>query len=890
MPENAPHSPGLRDSVLRARDSISSQRAKLKAEHRRGSPGIQICNRFTDLLDAAITDIFESALADLFPGDPAIRTKVALVPHGGYARKEMAPYSDVDLMLLHKQGTISEVSGLSARLIQDISDVGVDLGFSLRTISQCCQMAQRDPIICSSLVEARFLAGSQKLFAKFSQRFARMVRSKASSLIKTIEEARREERSKYGEAVHLLEPNVKRSRGALRDIQFLRWIGYLRFGDAAPSYLYRAGHISKDDYNQIRKALDFLLRLRNDLHFEAGMARDTLHRSEQVRIAESMNYQGSESLLPVEEFMRDYFKHTESVRNVAADLADKARWRSPWHSSALGYMVSSRADSDTIVGPVHISTTPQGRERLASNLSSILRLMDVANRYDRRIDHPTWDAIRNAMATTENIEVDDEAIDRFMTLLSEPTRLGRYIRRLHQLGVLEKLVPGFDHARCLLQFNEYHKYTVDEHSIRAVEEATRFASDQDTVGRAYRKIENKALFHLALLVHDLGKGYQEDHSEVGARIAVKVAAHLRLNEEDSETLRFLVHRHLMLSHLAFRRDTSDEQLVLKHAVEVGSRQVLRMLFVLTCADFAAVGPDVLNDWKRDVLCRLYRRMANHLSSSDDSIAEATDRFEAMRRELLSKIRPSDSSAWIARHIEQLPGSYLEGPSSNQLMDDLRRLQCLEPESVMVWGRYIADRKVSEYSIGAFEGKVPGIFHRLAGTFSSLGLQTLTAEIHTLADGLILDRFYVADDDYSGCPPDGRFDMVSAAIEKALSSDEYVVPKFRRKWRAGLSGETASLTNLSAKVRVDNTSSDTSTIIDVFAHDRSGLLYAISRAIFDAGLSVNCAKIGTYLDQVVDVFYVTDGNNQKVTDDEQVQEIQNRLLAAIESVSSMPAGR
>ena len=470
-----------------------------------------------------------------------------------------------------------------------------------------------------------------------------------------------------------------------------------------------------------------------------------------------------------------------------------------------------------------------------------------------------------------------------MRLLSEPNRLGRSLRRLRQLRVLDRLIPGFDHAHCLLQFNEYHKYTVDEHSIRAVEAATSFIDDESTLGRAYRKINNKAILHLALLVHDLGKGFPEDHSEIGARIAVNVAKHLRLNEEDSETLRFLVHRHLMLSHLAFRRDTSDEQLILNHAIEIGSRGLLRMLFVMTCADFAAVGPGVFNDWKKEVLCRLYRQMASHLRNPGDPVSDASDRVDTLRQELLANA--SAPSPWIARQIDELPLSYLQGPSVDLLIDDLARVECLEPEDVMAWGRYIEDRKVSEYSAAVFEGKVPGIFYRLTGTLSSMGLQILAADIHTNSDGLVLDRFYVLDDDFNGCPPDVRFDDVSNALQRALKVKEFKQPTFRKKWKGTTAHEPGTFAVQPTKVSIDNSTSDIATIIDVFAHNRGGLLYAISRAIFECELSVTHAKIGTYIDQVVDVFYVTDRSNRKVTDADRLDHIKRKIFDAIDTVKS-----
>ncbi|MCA9200687.1 MAG: HD domain-containing protein, partial [Planctomycetales bacterium] len=766
---------------------------------------------------------------------------------------------------------------LAQRLVQDISDLGIELGFSVRTTGQCKQMIQRDPVILTSLLEARFLVGSVNLYRNYSDVIKRTLRRRTDHLIREIEESRKEERAKYGDTVHLLEPNVKRSRGGLRDIQLLRWVGGVKYGYVDPNFLQRSGFLSNDDYRTLRKAIEFLLRLRNELHFHADNARDILTRSEQKRIAEVRGYQGRDGLLGVEEFMQEYFEHSEAVRHVVSHFVSGARWHRGTAAEFLGRMTSRNVKGDFRIGPRHIVATRQGLLKVTTRALDVLRLIELASQTNRRIDHPTWEAIRNRMIQFDDIQVDEEAITLFKSMMARPEGLGRVLRRLHELRVLEKLIPGFSHARCLLQFNEYHRYTVDEHSIRAVERATDFSDDNSVLGKTYREIKNKSLLHLALLVHDLGKGFPEDHSEVGATIAEQVADNLTLNQADAELLRFLVHRHLMLSHLAFRRDTSDETLVISHAAEIGSPEVLRMLFVLTCADLAAVGPGVLNQWKLEVLTSLFQRLMHHVSG-DEVTDSAVDWVSHLRTEVRKKVSSEPDREALERHIDQLPLAYLEGPSSEWIVDDLRKLNNIAPANVIAWGRYIPERQVAEYSVSANESNLPGVFHRLTGALTSMGLRILSAEIHSLADNMLLDRFDVQDDHYQNEPPKERFDAVSKALVQSLTDE--AKPVFKKRWNA--EPTSSNLTDLPTKVRIDNSTSDHYTIIDVFTHDRIGLLYTISETIFNLGLSVHHAKIGTYLDQVVDVFYVTDSQQQKIQDEDWLSHVKTTLLNAIDT--------
>lgn len=870
---------GLRPAVVAAKERLAQGRQRLRRQHEAGSPGVQVCTLLTDLLDGVILDLFEAVQTELDGDGLAALSQIALVAHGGFGRRDVAPYSDVDLMLLVQPSVEKHIEPLARKLSQSIFDCGLQLGFSVRTPQQACQLARGDATICTALAESRLLTGSVKLFTTFATRFRRMVQSHSKTLISAIERARRDEWKQHGGTVNLLEPNVKRSRGALRDIQLVRWIGFIAHGESELEALQRAGHLAKLDYQRLRDARDFLLRLRNELHFEAGKAHDLLDKSEQLRVAEKFNYPGDAAILPVERFMRDYFEHTNEVRNVAAHAVAMVRPRNLL-ANTLHPWVSHLVEGDFRVGPQHIKATRRGLKKVTSDLDQVLRLMGLANLYSKRIAHETWEAIREAMTSRSDLKVTPAATERFLELMAQPGQLGEQLRRLHELRVLEKLVPAMTHARCLLQFNEYHKYTVDEHSIRAVQAVTEFMNDPGPLGDAYRSLRSKRTLHLALLLHDMGKGFIEDHSDVGARIAADMAGLFCLPLRETQTLVFLVQQHLVMSHLAFRRDLNDEQVVVRFAVEVGSPEVLQMLFLLTAADLAAVGPGVLNQWKLELLTELYRRTMRYLAGDTPGSGGGASALAIKRDELRLMVKDGRHRAWWDKQLDTLPGWFLFGGPPERQFAELDQLRQLPHKDAIASGRFDADRNATEYTIGTYEEITPGIFHKLTGALSSKGLQILSASIATLADGLVLDRFYVIDADYANEPAVSRIDEVCAALVKALKDTSDKPPTFRKLWQSKPKLTSPSAGSAPAEVRIDNGTAENYTILDIFANDRMGLLYTITRTIFELGLSVHVAKIATYVDQVLDVFYVTDQAGRKITDEAKLEEIRQRLLAAI----------
>ncbi|MCA9179874.1 MAG: HD domain-containing protein, partial [Planctomycetales bacterium] len=462
-------------------------------------------------------------------------------------------------------------------------------------------------------------------------------------------------------------------------------------------------------------------------------------------------------------------EHTSEIRYCSAHFAETAKWQSPVALS-IEHTLGIPVQRDYRVGWRNVWATQSGLERLRRDPAAVLELMAVSSRFSKPIEHQTWREIRSAMLTRRITEIDRVTIQRFLELMSSSGNLAEQLRRLHELRVLEQIIPEMTHARCLLQFNQYHKYTVDAHSIRAVECVTDLESDNGLLGIIYRGLKNKRILHLALLIHDLGKGYAEDHSELGRQIAERTAERLRLSAQDKETLIFLVHQHLLLANTAFRFDLSNNEAAVKFAAIVGSSERLQLLLLLTYADLASVGPDVVNQWKVDLLLQLYHQTDSHFR--DDKLGEGFRGEIAHRREVILQTAPNtkdeEELTWWRSQIEALPIGYLMRTTPHVAVAELANLRQLDTEHSLAWGKYIEPQQAVEYTIATRQsGRPIGTFHRITGALSSMGLQINAADIHTQPGDIAWDRFIVEDQEFEGAPPQARIDAVCRKINSAL---------------------------------------------------------------------------------------------------------------------------
>ena len=838
---------------------------------------MQVSTLLADVYDDVVLAIWDAAVTE--HSDDQCIVGLSLVAHGGFGRRDLAPYSDADLMILTTRSSESLANKLAGNLTRDLADVGITPGLSIRLPDEACRMSWSDPVVYSSLAESRLLAGSLQLYSKYFYQFSRGANRRAKRLMRDVVEARVDERRKWGETIYLLRPNVKRSRGALRDIQLIRWLGFARSGETDLERLVKLGILSEEDFRAIRAAYSFLLRLRNELHFREKKNQDILDRAIQIEIAESWGYRGEGGQLPVEQFMQDYFAHTRNVRYSSKFFVDDAI-TAPLITRSFEWLRSKKIDDDIYMGPTHVWVRKERLEEFSFCLPDVLRLMRLANQYGKRISHPTWQAIRLAMQEREITDPDQQTIDEFLNLLGSSGRLASLLRRLHELRILEQLIPEFQRMRGLLQFNAYHQYTVDAHSIRAVEAATDLSDRDGGMGRRYRRIADKRILHLALLIHDIGKGYEEDHCIVGARIARQTAKRLSLPTEDAETLEWLVLKHLAVNVIAFRHDLTDPEIVLSFASEVGSIRRLELLVVHTYADLVAVGPGVATDWKINLIDDLYRRTRRYFDSGNLPGSPDDPELEGGRKSVLAELQKRSSPQDSYLVLNHLPLSLLDRCDPVCLADEIEMFHQVNAGDTKTFctSSYDQDVQATRFTVISREtSHTIGTFARVTGALSTCGLSILRARIETVGD-VAWDYFWAVDSSkVDGKMADDETQKICQRVCQLLASPDEPLPPYRKKWAMQGDCEPESVNLLPTKVVIDNDTVDRYTILSYFAYDSVGLLYRIAAALSGNDVVLHFAKIDTHLDQVADVFYLTESDGSKLLQENRKAAIRESLL-------------
>ena len=517
----------------------------------------------------------------------------------------------------------------------------------------------------------------------------------------------------------------------------------------------------------------------------------------------------------------------------------------------------------------------------ASDLPAVLRLMSLANHRSRRIGHRTWQAIRKAMMERESTHPDPESVGAFLTLLSRHGRLAPLLRRLHELRIIEQLIPAFKRTRGLLQFNAYHKYTVDAHCIRAVEAATDFQNEDSAMGRRYRRLKDKALLHLALLIHDVGKGYEEDHSIVGARIAEDVADSFDLDPDSKDVLSWLILKHLAINTVAFRHDLSDPQIVLSFAKEVGSIRRLELLLVHSVADLIAVGPDTLTDWKMNLIEELYIRTRRYFESGDLP-GENDAQLDEVRGEISEMLTEAGAGTTCHELLTQMPLSMLRRAAPDVIADRLQQVAGVidDGKNCMCWSEFDELVKATRYTVMYRQGgQRVGIFARVTAALSTSGVKILHANIETVGD-VVWDEFLVRDPDFPDEPPSSRTNQIVMRVHDLLDSPDAPLPPYRQTWNSARKREGDSVNLLPTKIEFDNDSLARYTIVSLFAYDQTGLLYRVATEFSRLRVVIHFAKIDTHLDQIADVFYLTEENGSQIRDENRQNEIRQAILGVL----------
>ncbi len=882
--------------ITSLKEQILEKRAAIRAAHQAGATGQAVSSSLLALAENTIAQLYRVTLEGLDVGvDHQLSERISIVALGGFGRAEMSPHSDIDLMVLNRGKPVDSVHKFSAELFRNIWDVGFQVGHSVRTIDDCIALGKSDLSAKTALMEARFLIGSASLFRDFHEKFGKQVvrRHVNEFLLGKIEERYREY-DRYGTSVYMLEPDIKRSKGGLRDLHFVQWAALARYSIATLEDLHCKAFLSNRDFKALISAREFLSRVRAELHFHAGSPQDILTFDEQIRLAEKFNFSDEPHLRGVERFMQQYYRHTTAVADISERFVKRCRIPSVWDRFA-SLFPSKRPERGFLVRNCRLTIDPAYHGEVMRSGVLLMRLFFLSVKEKISIDDDLLEELHIQIDGMMQEQFMDPMVNEmFLHILSGPHKIVGVLNLMHRVHLLEKMIPAFGSARGLMQFNQYHKYTVDAHTLEAVACAQGFSDtnselrERASLSRVYREIRRKDLLHLALLLHDLGKGKKGDHSVIGGGIARAASQRLGLNNREMALLVFLVENHLRMSHIAQRRDLSDPKVIQKFSKQVGTPEVLKMLYVLTAADIAAVGPETLTTWKRDLLAELFIRtldtVAGPTAVPEDRDSKPVRRIEdrllkivpAWWAKVSSKVGEEDWKKWVEVQTRVTPVAYLLSTPHEIIMSHLEAIAILEDGGVEAKVSFDQEKEHIDITVYAFDNLVPNIFTKIAGAMAVSGLQVLGARITTRLDHLVIDQLRVVDSGFVGDVPVYRLQEIRSTIVRVLTGSVSLETLLAKdNFRSGVrmlptSGEDP-------KVEIDNDSSDYFTIIDIFADDRQGLLYVITNAVSEMGLSVHSAKISTKLDQVVDVLYVSDALGQKVLDPSLLQAIQERLL-------------
>lgn len=872
--------------------------------------GIEACEWLSDRLDELLLGMLHHSLKT---NELSESEAFSVMVVGGNGRRRPAPYSDVDMLLVADKTVFEQVEKTFSDFVRDCWDTGFQLGHSLRTPEDVVSFAKDDIEFATSLVDMRLLIGSNVIFHDLRRKLKRTVfRQPVDRFVEQCVESRQSEWSARGDSVNQLEPDVKKSPGGLRDLHLIHWITFARFADGDPSSLLEHNEVRTQELAVLNQADEFLTALRNDLHLRAGLKQDVLTRDLQLELVRSEVEDGGDFRTPIENFMQEYFQQTSKVSEITRRVSESHE-KENLLTRISKAVIPFRGTRNFTFRDGLVEANPAFLKALKRSPTLILQPFVEASKQDLEVCADLKKIINKAVDRLPK-EPSRKNCSEMRSILRNGDSLPTIIRSLYETRVLEWLIPPMAEIRCLMQFNQYHSYTVDEHTLKAVDEMVALEREDSAVGTAYRNVRHKATLHLSIIMHDIAKGRDGDHSIVGEQVAEEIGERLQMTMNKRQMMMSLVRHHLVMPDLAFRRDITDQALLNDFARLVGAPELLRMLYVLSVADIRAVGPDVWTDWKGELLADLYNRTMVVLSGRPTRHLEE-ERLKLVRNHVRSALLPKSEveapippgapvaaqstasdpavTEWIESQLDTLPAFYLMMESPDRIAQDMQVIRNLPESGVLVEGEYAEDTDTMTYRIFVAQRHERGSFHKVAGVLSGLRMDILSAETCGTPQGTLIGAFRVCDNDFVGNVSGFRITEVSEAIEKVLVGEATVDTVFRR---SGLFRPQKNSTEVREAIRhseprisIDNDGAELHTIVDVFAINSPGLLYTLSKTLFDNDLSIELTRIATNIDQVVDVFYVNTKDGNKLEDPDRLEKLKSDLMAELIQLQEIQGG-
>jgi [protein-PII] uridylyltransferase len=863
--------------------ALAAGRAEIRRRFEKSGEGAVVMREQCFLMDQLIRALYDLVTGEIYPlPNPTSGERLAIVAVGGYGRGELAPHSDIDLLFLVPYKRTPHTEQVVEYLLYLLWDLGLKIGHATRSVEECLRQAKSDLTIRTGLLEARYLWGEQTLFSELKRRFdSEVVRGTAAPFVEAKLAERDARHQRVGDSRYQLEPNIKEGKGGLRDLHTLFWIAKYIYRTDDVGKLVELGILSADESQRFDHAQKLLWTVRCHLHYLAGRAEERLTFDLQTEIGRRMGYADDAGSRGVERFMKDYFLVAKDVGDLTRifcailEADQKRKRRLPWVRWGVGRRLLGGfvLDGERLTIP--------GEDFFTKDPVALLRLFQVAQEHGLDI-HPR--ALRAATQSLtlvdERLRADPEANRLFLEILTSRKDPETALRRMNEAGVFGRFIPDFGRVVAQMQYDMYHHYTVDEHTLFAIGilhkiENGLLKKEHPLATEAAATIVSRRALYLAVLLHDIAKGRGGDHSEIGEQIAVELGPRLGLSGEETETVAWLVRWHLLMSGTAFKLDIGDPQTLSDFVERVQSPERLKLLLILTVADIRAVGPNVWNGWKAALLRELYQRaievMAGGLTieGRDSRVAAA----QAAAQRLLPDFSEEEFATFAGRGY---PFYWLSFDAETHARHArLMREAEASGAPLTVEKRVDPHRAVTEVTL--YTADHPGLFSRIAGALAVSGANIVDARIMTMSNGMALDTFWVQD--LAGRPFDrpDKLARLAVTFENVLTGD---LKPHRELARPPAFPSRTQVFTVMPRVLVDNRASQSHTVIEVNGRDRPGLLYEVTRELTRLNLQISSAKISTYGEKVVDVFYVKNLFGHKVEQPAKLSDIRQTLEAVL----------
>ncbi len=808
---------------------------------------------------------------------------LTIIAVGGYGRAEMSPRSDLDIAFI-TGGKRSEWCGKAVEAILYLLwDLGLKVGQSSRTVSETIEMAKADLTIRTALLEGRYVWGDKALYAEVSRRFwAEVAAGTARQFVTEKLEERNRRHRRMGDSRYVVEPNVKDGKGGLRDLQTLYWIGKFIHRVRGAAELVDKGLFTPAEYRSFRKAESFLLAVRAHLHTITGRAEDRLTFDLQRQVASAMNFADRTGKSSVERFMQFYFLQAKRVGSLTRVFLAHIDEEFAQKRVRRGLLAGFRAKPRIVKGYRIFGGTiaAPSDDWFRKDPVRLIEIFRMAEEMGLEI-HPSAmrQADRDSGLIQAEVREDPRANALFLQLLSGRRDPETALRWMNEASVFGRFVPDFGRVNAQMQFDMYHHYTVDEHTIRAIGLVSKIergllADDHPRATRLIHKVRSRRAQYVAVLLHDIAKGRGGDHSELGAEIALDLCPRFGLDDGETQLVAWLVRQHLLMSATAFKRDLTDPKTIEDFVGRVQSIERLRHLAILTAVDIRAVGPGVWNSWKGQLLGELFDTAHERLRLGHMRHGRS-QRVAAKKEAVHAALK--DNAALMDRHGGLFDDAYwIAEPDDIAAMnivqyDAARRMN----RELSINTQYCSDRGATMVSVIASDH--PGLFYRIAGGIHLAGASIIDARIHTTRNGWAVDNFIVQDPHGAAFNDPGQLKRIEESITDALAGRIALVPRLAQR---PLPHSRAKAFDVEPQVVFDNKASNRFTVIEVHARDRSALLNRVARTLFENRLVVRSAHITNFGERAADTFYVTDLTGNRIVAKDRLGKLERELLAAV----------